>query len=355
MYFNHMAFKSSIPLDRLLLKEAWSKVVARHEMLRTGFMQLHDQQNPFAMITYQKDCGIPWLETVDSTLTSLEDLGRYVLENLHQPPWRITIEASENVTTLHFSALHSLYDAQTLQSILSDVESAYEGRELRRVIPIETTLGPILMESQKQSQHAGGFWQSLASEVQPSKFPDLHPVRNESKELRTSSIRFCKSLSALENRCQEMGVTIQAAGQAAWARQLAAYSGEQNVTFGTVFSGRNVSVAAQDAAFPCLVTVPLPLRIVGTNRELLDRTLKRNAALVKNQFTPLTQIQRWLACDEALFDTLFVYQKFATSPNHSRAWEIVDERTSIDVCILIAHKLSLLGHANDCSHSTPYQ
>ncbi|OKP15175.1 Hydroxamate-type ferrichrome siderophore peptide synthetase [Penicillium subrubescens] len=340
MYYNRMALKSSTPLDKQMLKEAWSKVMAQHEMLRTGFVQLRDQQNPFAMITYREGIKLPLQESSAPGGAVRE---QQVLQDLHQPPWSIQVEPTDSIATVHFSALHAIYDAQSLEMIFSDVMAAYEGKALAQPASIPQTLGPILIESQKQIESSQEFWQGLAGEIHPTKFPDLHPTRIDKKELLTCSILCSQSLGKLEAGCRDAGVTLQAAGQAAWGRLLAAYTGEQNVVFGTVLSGRNLSTAAQDALFPCLVTVPSPSRIEGTNRELLDRTLKRNASLVKNQFTPLAQVQRWLGSDEPLFDTLFVYQKFTTKSGGSDKWEVVDEETKIDYPVSI----ELLPHAID--------
>lgn len=330
-YFNRMALKSRLPLDKVALKEAWSKVVLQHEMLRTGFVQLRDNQYPFAMITYQAGLDIPWYEVSEPASMGSDVQGKQALDGLHQLPWRITVGPGDKITTMYLSALHAIYDAQSLATILSDVMASYEGREISNTASIAATLGPILIESQKQARDGQDFWQSLAAEVHPTKFPDLNPVRTQRKVLLETSFRCSQDLEKLEGGCREIGVTLQAAGQVAWARVLAAYTGEQNVVFGTVLSGRNLSSSAQDAVFPCLVTVPLPVRIEGSNRELLKRTLQRNASLIKTQFTPLAQIQRWLGSDEPLFDTLFVYQKFSTSSTISDAWEIVDEETKIDV------------------------
>lgn len=334
-YFNKMAVKYSVPLDRVLLKEAWSAVMSRHEMLRTGFIQLHDQEYPFAMITYQPGIDLPWNE---DTVSSAEKQGRRILENFHQPTWAVEVESDDTITTVHFSALHAIYDAQSLTTIFSDVMASYEGKILSECPSIAATLGPILVESQKSDEASRDFWQSLASEAHPTKFPDLHPIRIERKELIESSMHCSATLKELETSCQEMGVTLQAAGQAAWARLLSAYTGEENVTFGTVLSGRNLCAAAEQAVFPCLVSVPSPHNITGTNRELLERTVKRNASLVKNQFTPLVQIQRWLGSDEPLFDTLFVYQKFVSGPTDAKSWEVVDEDTRIDVRFVYTEK-----------------
>lgn len=332
IYFNRMSLNSSKSLNNATLKEAWTKVVAQHEMLRTGFVQLPDPHYPFAMVTYKEGIEIPWNEITKSTTDKLDDQEKRILDNLYRPPWQITIDAAEEVATVYFSALHALYDAQSLETIFSDVMTAYEGKALAETPPIESTLGPILIESSR-TQSAQEFWKEIATEVHPFKFPDLHPIRIEEKKILSSSICSSQSIEALEARCRDVGVTLQAAGQAAWARLLAAYTGERNITFGTVLSGRNLSEAAQNAVFPCLVTVPSPQRVEGSNQELLNRILKRNASLTKNQFTPLAQVQRWLGSDEPLFDTLFVYQKFSPQSSHSKCWNVIDEETRIDVCL----------------------
>lgn len=331
VYFNRMALRFPAALDKKILKEAWSTVMAQHDMLRTGFVQLHDQHNPFVMVTYHKNSELPWCDTLTSMADTSSVQEKHALENLHQPPWRIEVEAGDNTSIMHFSALHAIYDAQSLATIIADVRAAYEGKALAMPAPVTETLGPILLESKSQSESAKSFWKELAPEVQPSKFPDLHPIRTNERTLLTTSVYCAQSRKALEDACRDIGVTLQAAGQAAWARLLSAYTGESNVTFGTVLSGRNLSAAAEHAVFPCLVTVPTPLRVEGSNRQFLDRTLKRNALLVKNQFAPLSHIQRWLGSDEPLFDTLFVYQKFTSDAVGTDGWNIIDEETNIDV------------------------
>ncbi|KAJ5503068.1 AMP-dependent synthetase/ligase [Penicillium fimorum] len=351
VYFNRMALRFSAPLDKKILKESWSKVMAQHEMLRTGFVQLRDQRHPFAMITYHENIEVPWCEMSTSMADTPGAQEKHALGNLHQPPWNIEVEAGDTTSIMHFSALHAIYDAQSLATIFADLRAAYDGKVLATPAPVNATLGPILLESSSQSESARSFWKDLAPEVQPSKFPDLHPIRTDERTLLTTSIHCAQSRKALEDACRDIGVTIQAAGQAAWARLLSAYTGESNITFGTVLSGRNLSAAAQHAVFPCLVTVPTPLRIEGSNRQLLDRTLKRNALLMKNQFAPLSHVQRWLGSDEPLFDTLFVYQKFSTDTVGTDGWDIIDEETKIDYPVSV----ELIPHATDLQISLSYR
>lgn len=333
MYFNRMTLMPCKPLDIQKLRTAWLKVMARHEMLRTGFVQLQDPKHPFAMITYREDVAeLPWYEVLGSnSKAAVPQNAENVLKNLHLPPWYLIAEPRESTTAVQFSALHAVYDAQSLHLILADVAAAYNGELSRDAVSINPTLGPILVESFLKGDEAEGFWKELSKDVQPSKFPDLHPFRAEKKELLVNSTLCSRPRKVLDEGCQRIGTTLQAAGQAAWARLLSAYTGEPCVVFGVVSSGRNLSTAAQDAAFPCLVTVPSPCKITGTNRELLDSVLKRSASLVKHQFAPLSKVQRWLKSDEGLFDTLFVYQKFSTQKEGAEMWNIVDEDARIDV------------------------
>ncbi|KAJ5170685.1 uncharacterized protein N7500_003468 [Penicillium coprophilum] len=350
-YFNRMTLRFPAPLDKNILKQAWLKVMAQHEMLRTGFVQLRDQEHPFAMITYHENIKLPWLETSCSMEDTPGVQEKHALENLHQPPWSIEVEEGDSTSIMRFSALHAIYDAQSLATIFADVRIAYDGKVLATPAPVTATLGPILLESSSQSESAQSFWKKIASEVQPSKFPDLHPIRTGEYTLLTTSIYCAQSRKALEDACRDIGVTLQAAGQAAWARLLSAYTGESNITFGTVLSGRNLSTAAEHAVFPCLVTVPTPLRIEGSNRQLLDRTLKQNALLMKNQFAPLPHVQRWLGSDEPLFDTLFVYQKLRSDAVGTYGWDIINEETKIDYPVSV----ELIPHSTDLQISLSYR
>lgn len=335
MYFNKMTLMPTEPLDIQKLKDAWRKVMARHEMLRTGFVQLQDPKHPFAMITYRENAAeLPWYEVLSSnSRAAVPQNAEVVLKNLHLPPWYLVAGSLESTTAVQLSALHAIYDAQSLHLILADVAAAYKGERFRDTVSINSTLGPILVESFLKGDEAESFWKELSKDVQPSKFPDLHPFRTEKKELLVNSILCSKPRKVLDEGCQRIGTTLQAAGQAAWARLLSAYTGEPGVVFGVVSSGRNLSTAAQEAVFPCLVTMPSPCKVTGTNCELLDSILKRSASLVKHQFAPLSKVQRWLKSDEGLFDTLFVYQKFSSQKEGAEIWNIVDEDARIDVRI----------------------
>jgi non-ribosomal peptide synthetase component F len=130
-------------------------------------------------------------------------------------------------------------------------------------------------------------------------------------------------------------MTVTAVGQAAWARILAAYVGQEIVTFGVVLSARTVLEEAQLAAFPCVRTLPLGCNVDSTNLDLLQQIMKTSSEITEYQFTPVRQLQQWLGFGQrSLFNTIFVHQKTIYDGDEPTEMEMVDEYVRVDVRLL---------------------
>ncbi|KZF19680.1 nonribosomal peptide synthetase 2 [Xylona heveae TC161] len=343
MYFNHLVleFDSSIDTNRVL--EAWQAAAVKFEILRTGFVKTSDRQYPFAMVTY-KAAALPVLcgdlGTSSSPLATLrrqrQDIGRRVLDNLHLPPWHLTtVRTQEGKLTLQLSAHHALYDAHSLNIILNDIQSYYHTGNMRSTPSLNPVLGAILAANEDDTEQEI-FWRGMSNRVAVSKFPNLTPLRVSANSSPVLT-KVCSELrTKLEYKCRTLGITLQAAGQAAWARVLSAYTGEFVVTFGSVFSGRTLGRDAELAVFPCISTLPIPVQATGSNLDLLRQVMETNARLIQHQFTPLPKIQHWTGNpSRTLFDTLFVYQKISEKRQIADFGSVVDEQASVDYAISI--------------------
>lgn len=336
LYCNRLVLelKAFIDIDRLKL--SWSNVMARHEMLRTGFVYLENRDFPFAMVTYSPgQILLPWIERqTRPSQKELEQQRNSMYANLHLPPWLIVIRNLSSVVELELTAMHSLYDAQSMELILSDVAAEYQGHHpIRRAVPIPLVLGPIISAASSANKDMEKFWSDVGSGFQNTSFPNLSPSTVRHPEVIVRSQRVSKSIDMINEKCKAIGVTLQAAGQAAWARLLSAYTGETNISFGLVLSGRDVTHDAQDAVFPCLVTLPFHCLVEGNNQDLISSIVKTNASLMKYQFTPLSKIQRLFKVDGALVDSLFAYQKLSHTSKETQFWEVVEDDARIDVSI----------------------
>lgn len=335
-YLNHTFYTLDEEIEVHQMQEAWTLVTEHHEMLRTGFASIDDNSHPFAMLTYKQ------LEIVESQLHTnidavYEERERAALDDirgkLHLPPWRWELFTQDGQCCVQFSAHHALFDAETLRLIMSDMRSALALETLPRRENIDSGLSLILgnVESHRDDQQA--FWTRHVQGASITRFPNLAPIRVPEAGIMTVSTIFDVSRSQLETRCRESGISMQAAGQAAWAKLLSAYTGESHVTFGVVFSGRTTPETT-DCPMPCIITLPVVCNTSVNDTKLVQELMSYNAAIQKHQFTPLTDIQRFAGSpNEALFDSLFVYQRPINRGAEETTWPVVHEKATVDYAV----------------------
>lgn len=313
-------------LDRI--KNTWTEVCNAHEMLRTAFVQTQDSDHPFVMVTFtNKSFSLPWFAVGEETPSKNIDRLNH--------PWDIIVDQKGVKTLLLLTAHHALYDAQSMQMIFSDFTNLFNSQTMINRPSINTLLSSILQASKGDQEGKSAFWKQPENRIVINKFPDLTPLRVTTSSNAVREVKSQATLRGLEDRCREIGVTVQSAGQATWARLLMAYTGENINTFGVTLSGRSVCDDADIVAFPTIVTLPVSCNVMDSNRELLCRTMRYNAQLHKQQFTPLTSIQKWSEYPERrMFDTLFAYQKLPDNEDGSKPpWDVVNEKATVDYVI----------------------
>ncbi len=330
-YVNSIWFELLPGVATSTVKAAWETVCTHHEMLRSGFASLDDPKHSFVMVTYaREDVSLPWLEdTEDNSSQNMH------LKDLLGRPWKLSIAQKDGRRVIKFTAHHALYDAQSMQMILSDVAKAAASLSVSTRPPITSLLGEILQHSEDNINGQKLFWERGENKIIVNRFPDLASLQISDRGSEVQEISSTSSVVELEELCRHNGVTMQAAARATWARLLAAYIGESSTTFGMTLSGRSVHEDADGICFPSIVTVPVRCEVTGTNSELLSRTIASNASLHKYQFTPLTSIQKWAGFPEGkIFDTLFAYQKVPDGLEEAGLpWKVVREEASVDYAV----------------------
>ena len=120
--------------------------------------------------------------------------------------------------------------------------------------------------------------------------------------------------------------------------------------YSLVFSGRASFEDSDTVAFPSVVTVPVCAQLDKSNLDLLRSFMRAQPNLLKYQFTPLQNIQRWTGRgDEPLIDSIFVYQNIDDRLSYGGiSWEILEETAAADVSSLYLNK-SMLAHSRTVS------
>ncbi|PSN67429.1 hypothetical protein BS50DRAFT_525198 [Corynespora cassiicola Philippines] len=341
VYLNYLRLQLEDGLDLTRIRKAWSTVMKRHQMLRTGFVHLKDSKHAFAMVHFTPSAlECPWEMTkeLEAPMTAdlwLQSVQRTVIEQLHLPPWRVRVIQGNGVIFLDLAMLHALFDAQSLRTIFDDVLASYTECHLASPAPLEPVIGTILRLNNSERAERDGFWTRLEATTRPTKFPNLSPLHYSPAPSYVATLMSNRPLTELEAGCRNSDVTLQAIGMASWATLLSAYVGEPSVTFGVVLSGRNFE-EAESVVFPCITTVPCPVEVSDDKMKMLREIMIFNAGVQQHQFTPLNEIQKLMGHPNGhLFDTIFAYQKLPTKEQAAGLSTVVDERATIEYPISI--------------------
>ena len=241
VYFNSIEIQLPENASLEKLQSAWSNVVAKYEMLRTGFTNVDNSKHPFAMITYYKGVMDSSLNVVQGESShsggNLRERTRAisitVLKALHIPPWRIeAIRTRHKNLTIRLFLHHALFDAVSLRLILKDFEKNNHGMMVTPEVPIDSLLGQIHFQTSSDVENKEMFWKSYMRDVPATKFPVTTVLQIQSEKTNTLQKTCRISFHDLKEICQNIGVTVQSACQASWARVLSSYTGETSVRFG---------------------------------------------------------------------------------------------------------------------------
>jgi amino acid adenylation domain-containing protein len=337
-FYNHTVL--NLTADAQRLKSAWQTTVHSLEILRTCFAVTSHYQHAFAQVVI-KEHALPWseqkLESDENLIEAIEEHITAVSAALDiaKPPYSFGLFTTPGKSALVMSFHHSLYDGFAMDLMLQDVQRAYVGAEIPGRASFDSYLQ--YMESVDLAA-ADGFWKERLNGLELTAFPDLTGKSNSFRKnlvgMASRRISSSRTLSAINEGCRAVDSSLLALGQSAWARLLSAYTGESDVCFGNVVSGRTIAVdGVETIVAPCFNTVPIRVQVLqdGTARSVMETLQTLNADIIPFQLTPLRRIMAALKTEgRALFDTLFILQH--TSENSFKdLWEELEDRGEMDV------------------------
>jgi amino acid adenylation domain-containing protein len=339
-FYNHTVLNLTANAQRL--KSAWETTVQSLEMLRTCFAVTSHHQHAFAQVVI-KEHALPWSE---QKLESDEKLPEAIEEHITavsaaldiaKPPYSFGLFTTPGKSALVMSFHHSLYDGFAMDLMLEDVKNAYVGAE----IPARASFDSYLqyMESVDLAA-ADGFWKDRLGGFELTACPDLTGKSNSFRKglvgMASRRLSSSRTLSAINEGCRAVDSSLLALGQSAWARLLSVYTGESDVCFGNVVSGRTIPVdGVETIVAPCFNTVPIRVQVPqdGTARSVMETLQTLNADIIPFQLTPLRRIMAALKTEgRALFDTLFILQH-ASENSFKDLWEEMEDRGEMDVSL----------------------
>ena len=320
-YRNKLKFRVRGSLSRL--RASWLGIMQRQPLLRTIFLEHDDPDMPYIQLILQNS-GAPLRHDTDDETQFGNPLTR---------DWvRLSVEREGQDTHVILDIHHALYDAEAMNVLLGEVESAYMDSELDSVVPFEAYFAHAVSLN---SSTADDFWQSQLTDVDPSRLGSyLAPAARTRNGAISSATKHTQlRLFELEQQARRKAVTPLAFLQAALSQLLFNYLQTDDICFGNVFSGRNLPIEGVERIVgPCFNTLPLRVRRKRdtTNGELVQSLHEVNIGIMPLQPTSLRELQQKYSPDgRPLFDVLLLLQQSEMQLDES-IWELVEESGDMD-------------------------
>jgi amino acid adenylation domain-containing protein len=320
-------------LDPDAFQSSWRAAVDRHPVLRTGFLW-ENLEKPVQVIYKRTELPVDILDWRHLTAGAQREERRLLLAGDRRrgfdpaaPPLLrlLLLRLAEDLYELVFSYHHLLLDAwsgpQLLEEIFGEYAALRQGTSYQP--PSRRPFRDYIAWLQAQDMAAAeAFWRRelegftaptpLVSDRPPAGAPtaaDAYGTLTLSLPREDGS-----ALQALARRCQ---VTLNTLVQGAWALLLHRYTGERDILFGVVVSGRPADLAGAESMIGLFINT-LPARIrIEPEAPLLDwwrRLQAHQVELRQLEHSPLVQVQGWSQVPYGLplFESLFIFANYPT-------------------------------------------
>ncbi|MEO6196237.1 MAG: amino acid adenylation domain-containing protein [Thermoanaerobaculia bacterium] len=331
VYFDQYVATLEGRLDLAAWRQAWQRILDRHPALRTLFLWERRDQ-PLQVV--RRDVELPWQEIDWSGLPEAERDERFATFlredsdqgfDLRKPPlMRVSmIRWSAGAYKLVWSFSHLIVDGWSMAILLSEVLAAYRalshGAE-PQLAPARPYRAYIDWLQRQDVASAEAFWRrALAGFSSPTPVPfdgtgtggEIvgRAARDESLNLGEEAVR---GLQELARRHQ---VTLNTLLQGAWGLLLGRYTGNVDLLFGGVVSGRPPAVAGIDTMVGMFINA-LPVRLrIDPERRLGDWLGELQIQQIEQreyEYSPFEQIQAWSEIEHGVrvFETLLVFENY---------------------------------------------
>jgi len=326
MYVSHLSCALSGELDILAFKQAWERVVERHDVLRTIFVW-EGLNKPLQVVRQQVDS--PWVEHDWRHYSALEQQERLQIcletdreqgfDLLDAPLMRLTlIRIGEDSYHFTWSHHHLLMDGWSAMRITGEVFALYEafagGEDLQLPKPLAYR-DYIAWLREQDLREAENFWrQTLAGFTSPTPIGGL--TSSAAKRDYGSQERLLAATLKrdLETLAQEHQLTMNTLLQGAWGLLLSRHSGRDDVLFGGTVSGRPAELPVEKVVGLFINTLPVRVQLKkgATLLPWLKELQEQQLDARQYEYTPLVELHGWseLPRHVPLFDSIFVFESF---------------------------------------------
>ena len=317
-------------LDLPAFKQAWQRLVDRHEALRMRFVLEGNgsaRQFPLDQATLSIDefdwSGRPSPEQEQVLETFLKDDRMRGFDPRAEMPIRVAVfHLDESDYRFVWTWWHGILDGRArlilLQELFRFYEAFRQGEDIDLPLPRRYTDYTGWLAARDMAT-AEPYWKELLQGFTEPTPVGNHALLNvhDSGDFGVHEIRLSRAVtSRLQAAVKAQGVTMNTLVQGAWALVLSRYSGEDDVVFGNTRACRRSAFdgdgSGEDIVGELINTVPVRVKMEAETRVLdwLKDLRKQHVAVRPYEHSSLIAVQACsgVPADQRLFNSIIVYE-----------------------------------------------
>ncbi|KAF2873546.1 nonribosomal peptide synthase [Massariosphaeria phaeospora] len=250
---NYFYLEGAGPLDLRKLKQAAFRIVQAYDILRTVFVPYGDRFLQVVLRKLQPDF------TYQETDLDLEDFTSELRQKDRENGPRlgetfVQFVVAKQKKTEHYRIFmrisHAQYDGVCLPRILMSLQAGYNG------LPVSSapSFSNYVRESAKTVAGAHDHWKEILRGSKMTEIVNRYGPNYQRSAGRTVTLQQMLTVPTLNH----LNITAATVVKAAWASTLARISGQSDIVFGHVISGRSGNIPnIESIVGPCLNMVPV--------------------------------------------------------------------------------------------------
>ena len=311
VYTAQLVFDLGGDIDEDRLHRAASRLLARHDSLRTAFVR--DTRGTAVQLVLA-DPELPW-RTVDAgriDVPAIAHAERSARFDLDAPPLlRFVLVTTEDGASLVVTNHHILFDGWSMPIFVKELLVLYAADG---PIPVPARTYRDYLKWLAERDHTGALnnWaEALAGVTEPTLLAPGHGGEQEMPAELAVTLDDA-SVTALKSTARDLSVTVNTVVEAAWALVLAAELGRDDVVFGATVSGRPADLTGVEDTLGLFINT-LPVRVhvrrYDTVATLLARVQAHSVDLLDSHHVGLPEVRARVGAG-AGFDTLTVFESY---------------------------------------------
>ena len=331
VYFQQMATNLYGEINASHFARAWQQMVDRHPILRTSFAW-EDLTEPLQLVHQQVQLpleqqdwrGLTAIEQEQQLKTYLRDDLERGFDLSNPPLIRLAlIRIAEQTYTFIWSSHHMLLDGWSGALVYQEALAFYQAFNRGESLTIER---PRLYKDyiewigKQDRSEAEAFWRlklkgfsaatPLMAKLESMSLPD------EEEGFGSQLVRLsAAATAALQSLGRQHRLTMNTLVQGGWALLLSRYSGQKDIVFGTVVSGRPHDLAGVESMIGLFInTLPMRFRISPEASLLswLQEAQEQQVETRRFEHSALVDIQGWseVPRGQPLFESIYAFENY---------------------------------------------